>query len=120
MEFEPTPLQQTPHGYFLEVKVVPQFMSLIITLALAKFTLSPLTSIQFFHAAYRVSNSSKLSAIITKSSACNTSQGRALRHSLERASRTITNKKGLKTCLFLLPIRKLEIFHLQRKLVTKE
>ena len=89
-------------------------------LSLSQVHPKPFNFHKCFHAAYRVSNSSKLSAIITKSSACNTSQGRALLHCLERASRTVTNKKGLKTCLFLLPIRKLEIFHLWRKLVTKE
>ena len=68
MEFEPTSIQQTPHGCFSEVKIGPQFMSLIITLVLTRFTLSPLCSIQCVHAAYQVSNSFKLSTIITKSS----------------------------------------------------
>ena len=50
---------------------------------------------QYFHEAYRVSNSSNLSVIITKSSTCHISQARVLLHSLKRASRTINNK-GLK------------------------
>ena len=97
MEFEATLLQQTPHGCFPEVKAGPQFMSLIIILVSARFTLSPLPSKQCFHAACWVSNSTKLSAIITNSSICNMSQGRVLLNYLKRFSRTITNSKGLKT-----------------------
>ena len=73
------------------------FTSLIITLVFAKFTLSPLLSIQFFHAAYLAPNSSKVSAIIIKSSVYNVFQGRLLLRFLKRGLRTtISNKKGLK------------------------
>lgn len=77
MEFELTPVQQTPYGCFPELKVGPRFMSLIITLVVARFTLSPLPSLQCFHAAYRASNSSKLLVIITKSFTDNICQGSA-------------------------------------------
>ena len=65
------------------------------TLVLARFNLSPLHSIKCFQAAYQVSNSSKLSVIITKSLAYNICQYTVLLHYLRRASRTITNNKGL-------------------------
>ena len=50
MAFEVTPLQHTPHGCFPEVKIWLQYMSLIITLVIARFTHSSLLSMQFFHA----------------------------------------------------------------------
>ena len=78
---------------FARGKYWPWFMSLIITLVCAKFTLSFLLSMQLFHAAYLTLNSSKRSAVITKSSAYNISEGRMLLHSLERVSSTIINNK---------------------------
>ena len=51
---------------------------------------------QCFYGAYWVSTSSKIAAIITKSSAYHISQGRVILRSLKRASRTIRNNKGPK------------------------
>jgi len=124
-ELLPTPLPQTPHGHLTTFCVTFCHSSLITTLVLFMFTLIPLFSMLSFHSLSLLIRSSSVTAIsaipcvnnsmthhilkgcgyndTTRSSACNNSHGKATLNSLDKASTTITNSKGLNAASWCIP-----------------
>ena len=97
MELLPTPFLQTPHGHFPTPKPLLASLLLIITLVFAAFTLNLLSSRPVFHFSNFPTNSSIASAIRTRSSAYSSSHGHPVLNSIDKASKTMINNKGLST-----------------------
>jgi len=106
IELLPTPLPQTPHGHLTAFCITFCRSPLIITLLLFIFTLMPLFSTKLFCLLSLLIRSSSVSANTTRSSAYNNSNGKATLNSLDKASMTVTNSKGLNAepwCILTLP-----------------
>jgi len=86
-----TPLPHTPHGHLAAFYIDFWCPALIITLVLFTFTLMPLFSTLSFHSLSLLIRSSSVSANTAKSSAYNSSYGKAALNSLDMAS---VSKKG--------------------------
>src|SRR5664279_2422076 len=97
IEFVPTPFPQTPQGNFPDLSLRPAPSQHFITFVLPKLTLSPFPSIPALHLSNFSINSSILSANRTRSSAYSNSIGKPSLNSLDRASSTMMNSKGLST-----------------------
>merc|ERR1712115_581060 len=97
MEFLRTPLWHTAQGCLPCFLTGAELLLLTITLVLPMFTLSRLLSMPSFHSLSLTVSSSMVLAMITRSSAYSSSHGHPVLNSMERASSTMTNSRGLKT-----------------------
>ena len=97
IELFPTPFLHVLHGYFPESFREFKLFPLNMTFVLPTLTLSPFASMACFHLLNLDRSSSSVSAMMTKSSAYNNSQGVPVRNSRDRASSTMTKRSGLST-----------------------
>ena len=98
IEFLPTPFRHTPQGNFQDLFwVFWSYRDTITTFVFPLLTLGPFCSIPVFQLSNFLSSSSILSAISTRSSAYSSSQGSPVLNTLESASKTMLNSRGLKT-----------------------
>merc|ERR1712002_691096 len=104
MEFLRTPLWHTAQGYLPCFLTGAELLLLTITLVLPMFTLSPLLSMPSFHSLSLTISSSMVLAMITRSSAYSSSHGHPVLNSMERASSTMMNSRGLNTEPWCTPI----------------
>ena len=94
MEFLPTPFRHTLEGNFPVLFCGLRLCFEVITFVFPLLTGRPFCSIPDFHLSNKISSSSILSAISTRSSAYSNSQGSPVLNSLESASSTMIKSNG--------------------------
>ena len=93
----PTPVRHTAHGNLPESCRISSPSPEAMNFVLVMFTWRPLDSNPSFHALTRSTHSSREVAMITRSSAKNSSQGTPTLKSLNKASSTMIKSRGLRT-----------------------
>ena len=97
MDDLPTPVRHTAHGNLPESCRISSPSPEAMNFVLVMFTWRPLDSNPSFHALTRSTHSSREVAMITRSSAKNSSQGTPTLKSLDKASSTMIKSSGLRT-----------------------
>ena len=97
MDDLPTPVRHTAHGNLPESCRISSPSPDAMNFVLVMFTWSPLDSSPSFHALTCSTHSSREVAMITRSSAKNSSQGIPTLKSLDKASSTMIKSRGLRT-----------------------
>ena len=97
MDDLPTPIRHTAHGNMPESCRISSPSPEAMNFVLVMFTWRPLDSNPSFHALTRSTHSSREVAMITRSSAKNSSQGTPTLKSLDKASSTMIKSSGLRT-----------------------
>ena len=97
MDDLPTPVRHTAHGNLPESCRISSPSPEAMNFVLVMFTWRPLDSNPSFHALTRSTHSSREVAMITRSSAKNSSQGTPTLKSLDKASSTKIKSSGLRT-----------------------
>ena len=97
MDDLPTPVRHTAHGNLPESCRISSPSPDAMNFVLVMFTWSPLDSSLSFHALTCSTHSSREVAMITRSSAKNSSQGTPTLKSLDKASSTMIKSRGLRT-----------------------
>ena len=95
MDDLPTPVRHTAHGNLPESCRISSPSPEAMNFVLVMFTWRPLDSNPSFHALTRSTHSSREVAMITRSSAKNSSQGTPTLKSLDKASSTMIKSSGL-------------------------
>ena len=97
MDDLPTPIRHTAHGNLPESCRISSPSPEAMNFVLVMFTWRPMDSSPSFHALTRSTHSSREVAMITRSSAKNSSQGTPTLKSLDKASSTMMKSRGLQT-----------------------